>query len=155
MKKYTHQCSGCNFLGHYKGFDLYFCTHGRPTILQRYGHKPEDYFSGLTFGLCQDSDEARECIVRALMISEFRNLIIEKTGYNSWKFLQERIKEADERIDLNNIPDKLLPLFISSLKYESNKEILRQRLSGKNQSGKNQSGKNQSGKNQSGTSQKG
>lgn len=50
-KHYKHDCSRCIFLGSWinnNKFDLYFCSqNGLPTVIARYGNKPQDYHSGL------------------------------------------------------------------------------------------------------------
>jgi len=46
--KFTHDCEGCKFLGHYEGHDLYYCA-GEPTVIARYGSDGPAYASGLAF----------------------------------------------------------------------------------------------------------
>lgn len=48
MKKFKHDCDICEFLGHYEGYDLYFCAK-RPgaTVIARFDHGGGDYLSGL------------------------------------------------------------------------------------------------------------
>ena len=41
-------CGACQFLGHYNGHDLYFCSGGPPTtVIARHGNEPDAYVSGL------------------------------------------------------------------------------------------------------------
>jgi hypothetical protein len=44
---FEHDCEKCIFLGHYEGYDLYFCKN-EPTVIARYGENG-DYMSGLIF----------------------------------------------------------------------------------------------------------
>lgn len=127
-------CSSCNFLGHYKDHDLYFCM-GETTIIQRYGEEDYEYSSGLVFALTPNPrDVVRECMVRALLVPVFRKQITEyvKRYMNNERveFLRERLAEANERLLLDSYNDRDLPLLISSLVYESNKKIYNQRIRG-------------------------
>lgn len=49
LPRYTHDCNQCKFLGHYEGYDLYYCDVVKdvPTVIARFGNNPTDYFSGL------------------------------------------------------------------------------------------------------------
>ena len=56
MPIYTHDCSKCKFLATVicedysidgsKGFDLYYCESQKPTVIVRFGNKPESCFVG-------------------------------------------------------------------------------------------------------------
>ena len=75
---FTHDCEECEWMGSYRGFDLYVC---RPnvkclSILARYGNEPNEYVSGIDMyggGLLVnktrkdiDAKVAREAIRRAV-----------------------------------------------------------------------------------------
>lgn len=47
--RYQHDCSACTFLGHFAGYDLYFCPQGgfSPTVLARFSNEGPDYTSGM------------------------------------------------------------------------------------------------------------
>lgn len=132
--KFTLQdCPSCHFLGHYKDHDLYFCTN-ELTIIQRYGNENHEYTSGIIFALSPNpKDVVRECLIRALLISQYKQQIsnhIEKYSENlSYiKQFKERLAEANERLLLESYNDRDLPLLINSLIFESNKIILTQRV---------------------------
>jgi len=52
---HSHDCKKCKYMGtikmkneNYKGkYDLYYCPHGRPTVIARYGSSVEKYGSGM------------------------------------------------------------------------------------------------------------
>ena len=50
-------CTSCIFLGHFKEsngmeYDLYYCPQqGDPTVIARYGPRPEEYISSILSGL--------------------------------------------------------------------------------------------------------
>lgn len=47
---HQHHCTGCVYMGHESGYDVYICpSGGRPTILARYSSKGGDYGSGMSF----------------------------------------------------------------------------------------------------------
>lgn len=49
--KFTHDCTACQFLGHYEGHDLYACDKKiEKTLIARFGDHGPEYCSGLTFG---------------------------------------------------------------------------------------------------------
>lgn len=51
---YKHDCSACQYLGHYETFDLYFCSQGvGPTIVARKSAAPSDYSSGIALARSQ------------------------------------------------------------------------------------------------------
>jgi hypothetical protein len=54
--KFEHDCTRCQFLGHYDGADLYFCD-GEPTIIARFSSEGHNYRSGLIFGYRHDLKE--------------------------------------------------------------------------------------------------
>ncbi len=47
--KYKHDCARCEFLGRYKGQDLYTHKGAKPSYLLRYGYAGQDYISGKAF----------------------------------------------------------------------------------------------------------
>lgn len=51
--RYTHDCPACQFLGHYKEYDLYFCDNEIAvfkTVIARFGNEGPEYASGMPFG---------------------------------------------------------------------------------------------------------
>jgi hypothetical protein len=63
MPAFQHDCSGCIFLGHYQGHDLYFCPqNGLPTVIARYSSEGSDYKSGMPFadGIDPELTEAKK-----------------------------------------------------------------------------------------------
>lgn len=48
IKRYTHDCGECEFLGQYKEYDLYYCEK-EPTVIARYGNDGPEYMSGISF----------------------------------------------------------------------------------------------------------
>jgi hypothetical protein len=64
LKRYSHHCTDCVFLGQFQEFDLYYCSAPRsnhPTVLAVFG-VGGDYHSGLNFGWGQMEElvEARK-----------------------------------------------------------------------------------------------
>ena len=48
--KFKHDCEECQFLGHFRGHDLYYCNQGDPSLIARYGNSPKFYISGMCIG---------------------------------------------------------------------------------------------------------
>ena len=47
--RYTHDCEGCLYIGHFGRYDCYFCPQGDATIIARYGNEAPEYASGIEF----------------------------------------------------------------------------------------------------------
>lgn len=65
--RFEHECDGCTFIGHVDGKDVYYCLQGNtmPTIVLRYGDKPEEYRSAIQYfhSLPRElQSRARECL---------------------------------------------------------------------------------------------
>ena len=41
--KYKHDCTACEFKGHFNGFDVWVCPSKRPSIIARAGDTPGNY----------------------------------------------------------------------------------------------------------------
>jgi hypothetical protein len=107
--RYEHDCSDCVYLGQFNKYDLYFCPR-EPTIIARYSNEGSEYTSGIVFGITSDevrpgeAHPLRECLIRALMISDHRHAINEHVvRYESevperMEWYREVLKLADERI---------------------------------------------------------
>ena len=69
--RFQHDCDVCQFLGHYRDHDLYFCdaTPAVPTVRARYGSDGMQYTSGLQLAEFDPHlTEARErAIARGLL----------------------------------------------------------------------------------------
>lgn len=76
---YQHDCRQCTWLGdfqHKEGiYDLYFCA-SEPTIIARYSDEPQDYHSGIVFGIIS-YPALREALIRSLLLPEPRTIINE------------------------------------------------------------------------------
>ena len=66
--KFTHDCTSCIFLGHYKEHDLYCCSnHNSPTVIARFSSEGADYASGAIFAVTNPANDClREALFRAL-----------------------------------------------------------------------------------------
>lgn len=49
LRRYSHNCSCCTYLGQWREYDLYFCEHCCivPSVVARWGDDRPDYVSGL------------------------------------------------------------------------------------------------------------
>jgi len=75
--QYKHDCSDCNYLGQYKEYDLYICL-SEPTLIARWSSKGPEYNSGVVFGIIgKEGHPLRECLIRALKVPEYRNVLNE------------------------------------------------------------------------------
>lgn len=67
---FKHDCPQCVFLGTWEGKeDLYFCPQVHvPTVLARYGNKPEEYESGLNSGSRAPLQKAQRLAVKRKLL---------------------------------------------------------------------------------------
>lgn len=65
--QFTHYCDRCQFLGVYKGSDLYVCARNNvmDTVIHRYGNDGPEYGSGLIFAQKGLIPELVEALKRA------------------------------------------------------------------------------------------
>lgn len=67
--RYTHDCTGCIFLGLWANFDLYYCKGSSPirtTVIARYGDKGPEYASGLEVARTGKMPELAAALKRAI-----------------------------------------------------------------------------------------
>ena len=93
-------CTSCLFLGHYNDpsgmqYDLYYCPQrGDPTVIARYGERPEEYISSMRSGL----NPLRVARARAMARGFVKHVI-----YHPYDFTQELWETRYEDLSKRNL----------------------------------------------------
>lgn len=81
MPRYIHDCQQCRYLGPYKEYDLYVCSHKDQkidTVVARYSSDGPEYYSGVNLvklyragKLTSDVSTSTEALLEALVRAEY------------------------------------------------------------------------------------
>ena len=76
-KKFSHDCTKCNFLGSDDQYDYYYCSHNKPTptVIARFGNINSEYCSGLKIAEILDKDGIDDPLVTALNLAKIKGFI--------------------------------------------------------------------------------